>query len=97
MANIKTKQMDKTIDERENQDKAENSQLIEHTGVEGTPFTAVTDSDGTFITLGRYKLTERFDTVENAMQNMEENKWTQILNIVAIVQEKIIEKEKKTP
>lgn len=69
----------------------ENSNLIERKQIPGTLFQAIKDETGWFITISKYALTERYDTIERAMEEMEKNKWSVItIAIIAIIESKEI-------
>lgn len=65
--------------------------MIERKAIENTPFIMVHTNNKWFITLAQYKLTEPQETEEEALKEIEENKWNNILTIIAI----IIDKDKE--
>lgn len=62
----------------------ENTQLQTIEQVEGTPFMAVTNEDGTFLAMANYRLTPSFQTETQCLDYIEENKWTTVMNLFAI-------------
>lgn len=55
--------------------------------IEGTPFKLVTVEEGSFLSLGTYRLHEPRETKEEALAYMEDNKWDLILHMILILEE----------
>lgn len=65
--------------------------LIERKNVQNTPFTLVKDDKGWFVTMGEYRLSDIFETEEEAEKKAEVN-WETLIPVIAIIVEKIIKK-----
>lgn len=62
------------------------STLITHNKIEGTPFYVTGNEEkGYFIRLGDYKISEAKQTEDEAIKDLEENKWNIMVNIIATV------------
>lgn len=64
-------------------------ELIKRVEVKGTPFVAVTDEEGTFLVLGRFKMTEKFKSKKEAIEKGSELTWNNITNVLGVLIETI--------
>lgn len=83
-----TKQQDilKTQSDAENDPNLNSSQLITRKSVDGTPFYVVgTEEKGYFVVLGKYKIAETGKTEEEAIENLEKDKWKVIVNLITTI------------
>lgn len=70
-----------------------NSELIKRTEVENTPFTVITIENESFVTLGKYRLTEKFETEKEAIESASKITWDNIMQVITIM---ILNIEKET-
>lgn len=68
-------------------------ELVEHRKIEDTPFTAVRVNEDWFLTMGKYRLTEKLKTVEECQEEAKDASWMRIMQIVQIM----IEEDKLKP
>lgn len=78
--------------------KNSNLELITMDEVPGTPFKITgTEEKGYFLTLGKYRLTEYYETKTEALDRLILEQWTIMLRIITIVTEDEIERSKNNP
>lgn len=66
-----------------------NYELMKRKNIENTPFTIITiENNEHFITLGKYRLSEKYETFEEAEQNANTIDWNKIMQIIGIMIEK---------
>lgn len=63
----------------------DNAPLVEYEKIERTPFTMVKQDGYFFITIGNYLLTQRMLTYEDAMLQLEINKWEIVTNLITLI------------
>lgn len=73
----------------------ENSSLFDSEPVVNTPFTMVTTETGTFLTMGNYRITEPYQTKEEAKDQLN-NIWDIMLKLAIIVAQTEIKTREKT-
>jgi hypothetical protein len=78
--------IDTTVDVSENNS---NSTLIERENIENTPFTVITENGYSFGVMAEYRITEKYDTVEEVKQELKEITWNKIVQITALLIEKL--------
>jgi hypothetical protein len=61
------------------------SELVERVEIKETPFTAVRADAKWFLTMGKYRLTEPLDTLEECEIAAFETSWSRIMQIMAIM------------
>jgi len=66
-------------------EESKNTELIQRDKLEGTPFTIITIEDGSFGTLGEYRVTEKMKTKKEVEKYLKEPKWDTIATIVSIL------------
>lgn len=71
----------------------QNSHLIERKEVENTPFNIITQNGVSFATLGNYRLTEYKETPEEAEEEIKHITWNRLIQVTAILVEKLKDKE----
>lgn len=60
-------------------------QLTEYEQVKGTPFTAVKDNGKWYVLMGKYRLTESFETKTEAVKDAEEITYFRIMQVFQIM------------
>lgn len=74
----------------------ENNELVKRTQVEGTPFVIVTTPDGgSVVTLGKYRVSEPFETELGAIDYVGSKDWNLILSVAMLIAEEEIAKYDK--
>lgn len=64
------------------------SHLITYHKIENTPFTQVIENGvGHYAVLGNYKITPAFDTMDEMIEYIEQNKWNIVMSIAIIINE----------
>lgn len=69
-----------TIAEKQTSSKS----LIDREQINGTPFTLITTEEGSFLSIGKYKVTETQTEAECLLQ-IEEKDWNLLLNTVTAI------------
>lgn len=71
-----------------------NEELIKRTDVDGTPFTVITTPDGgSFVSLGKYRVSEPFATEKEAIKHVKSKDWNLLLAVIMLmVEDKVKEK-----
>ena len=62
-----------------------NTELVEKIEVEGTPFTIVKNEELWYILLGKYRLTEGYESKELALDEANTINWNKILQVCIII------------
>lgn len=62
-------------------------QIIEREPIEGTPFTLITTQGKSFGVLGKYALTEKYDTKEEVLDYMDKNFWNLVITVSTLTAE----------
>lgn len=68
-----------------------NSKLFEQVPIENTPFTAVKMDDKWFLTMGKYRLSEKLNSLDEVKAEAMDASWMRIMQIMRIM----IEEDKK--
>ena len=63
--------------------------------IQNSPFVMVGKDGQYFVGLGKYRITENAPSKEEALEELENNKWNVIANIAIIVTSEAMEKEMK--
>lgn len=80
--------------ENANEPPKQESTLITHKNIQNTPFTITGNEEaGYFARLGTYRITEYYETTQEAIDEIEIHKWDTILKLILIV----IKQEKENP
>lgn len=75
-------------------EKGDEKQLLEQYPIKDTPFTAVKFEDKWFLTMGKYRLTEKLNSKKECEEAAKDASWIRIMQIIKIViQEHEAEKE----
>lgn len=53
--------------------------------IEGTPFQLVSVNEGFFVSMGKYRLTEYFDTPNLAINEVKNKSWSLILSVCSVI------------
>lgn len=77
----------------ENQPKGE--YLIERIPHPGTPFIYIKDNEGWFITMGKYRLTEKTENREVLEAMVEDKDWSIIISVMSAMYSVALEEAKK--
>lgn len=72
-------------DQTGNKFKDVTEELIKVDNITGTPFTTVTTDDGTFVAMGKYRLTDVYEHKEDAILQASTNNWEFILSVMYAV------------
>jgi hypothetical protein len=62
-----------------------NEQLVEFKNITGTPFTAVRMEEKWMLTLGKYRMTEELETLEECIKASEEHDWMRIMAVMQVM------------
>jgi hypothetical protein len=65
--------------------KEENFEQIVRTEMKDSPFIVVTTKNGSFGTLGKYRLTEVYKTKEEAIDEMSNFTWNRIVQVISLI------------
>lgn len=69
-------------------EKLENTELIKHTPVEGTPFHITGNEEtGYFLRIGKYRLTDNFKTEDEVQDELFNGQWYITCNLIAVIME----------
>jgi hypothetical protein len=60
----------------------ENNQIIERNEIENTPFVMVTLEQGSFVALGNYRVSEVYETKEEAENYIKTITWDNLFNVI---------------
>lgn len=73
---------------KENSGNEENTELREERRIPNTPFTAVKLEDKWFLTMGSYRMTETYESLEELMQEeqLHNTNWNLLTNMLAAMQ-----------
>lgn len=62
-----------------------NSELLENIEIEGKPFNAIRMEDKWFLAMGKYRLTEPMNSLEEVLEDAERSDWYRVMQIMNIV------------
>jgi len=62
-----------------------NEELIKRERIEGTPFDAINEGKGWFLTMGRFKITETTEDLEELRKQTEGTNWGLLGNVVSAI------------
>lgn len=85
------KQSFKYGEETHNNESNSDKELFEMRHIEGTPFTAVKMQDQWFLSIGKYRLTEKLKSFEECVEDSKDASWFRMMQIMKIM----IEEDKK--
>ncbi len=66
-------------------------ELVERVEIEGSPFVCVTTEEGSFIVMGRFRMTKGFRKKEDAIKEATEMTWNNIVNVMSCIIESLKE------
>lgn len=67
-------------------DEEHNTELLQRIKIQNAPFEVVGNEEiGYFIAFGKYKLTTNYNTIEEAQQRIEYDKWEIMINLIIII------------
>jgi hypothetical protein len=72
-----------------------NEELIKRKEIESTPFVVVTINGKSFGSMGAYRLTESFDTEEEAENTVTKMTWNSITNVIMCIMDATLNNLKK--
>jgi len=69
-----------------------NSELLQRKPIEGTPFEAVNTGEGWFLTLGKYKLTDKKEDIVELLEEtkVKETNWEFLITTMSVIIESIL-------
>lgn len=79
---MELQQSQNTVNETHNKDS-----LIEAVPIDGTPFTAIRTDQVWFLTLGKYRLSEKLNTLQEVKDEALNSSWIRVMQIMRIVVE----------
>jgi len=71
----------------------ENHELIKRHEIKDTPFTIIEIENKFFATMGQFRLTETYDTYQEAHDKITANTWNNITNLILTLHEILKTKE----
>jgi hypothetical protein len=70
--------------------KNSSSELIKRNRIANTPFVAIkTDEGGWFLTMGKYRVSEEYETEEEVIKLVKTKDWELLMNIMTVVTESL--------
>jgi hypothetical protein len=66
-------------------------ELVKRKEINNTPFTVITTEKGSFGTMGKYRLTEVFETEKEAITNVQKMTWNRIVQVTSLITKDLIE------
>ena len=66
-------------------------ELVKRTDIVDSPFVVVTTEEGSFVTMGKYRLTEPFESEEEAIINGSEITWNRIIQVLMLINQEMEE------
>lgn len=64
----------------------ENNEIIKYSEVEDTPFTIINkENKEFFVVMGQHKVSEVFNTAEEALEDAKRADWSRVIQVVAIL------------
>lgn len=69
-------------------------EIIKKTEVDNTPFIIITINGKSFGTLGKYRITEEYHTIEQCKTELEKITWNRLIQTILLVNEIINENKK---
>lgn len=91
MKSTLSKQSQENADTLDKQN-SNSEELIERTEIKDSPFVVTTVGVGSFVTMGKYRLTEVFDRKEEAIQNAELITWNRLIQVIILLNEELKDK-----
>lgn len=64
-----------------------NEELIKKTEIKDSPFIIISTENRHFGTLGQYRLTEDYKTLEEAIMKTEKITWNRIIQVISLIHE----------
>lgn len=68
-----------------NNNESNSNELIERVPIEDTPFTAIRYDNKWFLTMGKYRLTEPTDSLEQIQEDAQRADWARVMQIMQIM------------
>jgi len=68
-------------------DPKETNELITRTEVDNSPFIIITTNGESFGTLGKYRITEPYHTIEQCKKELEKITWNRIIQVCLLLNE----------
>lgn len=89
-----TKETTDTNVEKTTNSESNTKQLVEQIAINDTPFTAIKVGENWFLALGKYRLTNQLNTLEECKAEAQDASWIRIMQIMKImIQEHELEKQ----
>lgn len=64
---------------------SKSKEMVEQQPIDGTPFTAVRVDEDWFLTMGKYRLTEKLKTIAECVEEAKDASWWRIMQIMNIM------------
>lgn len=62
-----------------------NEEIIKRERIEGTPFDAINEGDGWFLVMGRFKITEKTENIQELEEQIKGVNWGLLGNVVSAI------------
>lgn len=90
MKNTELKQSQMNVEKTDSKDSS--SELISRVDIKDTPFTIITTEEKHFGAMGRYRITELYNTYEEAVEETKKITWNRIVQVIQLVTEMLNDK-----
>jgi len=68
-------------------DKTKNEEMISRFYIPDSPFVVITTKDGSFGTLGKYRLTHEYKSKEQCIYEVQKITWNRIIQVISLINE----------
>lgn len=92
---ISAKKANSKASSKKTKEEKKEEYIIERDPVEGTPFTIITKEGKSFVTLGNTKLTQDYETKEEALDRVQNEDWYFKCAVISAITEVTIEELNK--
>jgi len=72
---------------KEADNKDSNSEIIKRKDIKNSPFIVITVEKGSFGTMGKYRITEIYETPEEVEEELKEITWNRIIQVIQLLTE----------
>lgn len=66
-----------------------NKELVERHEIENSPFTVIKTENDVFGTMGKYRITEPYDSIEECEKALKEFSWNRVMQVVMLLVEEL--------
>lgn len=77
-----------------NINKQKGEELVKRTPVENSPFQIITTNGKSFVVLGKYRITQEFDTEEECMKAINPITWERLIQVCILVADELSKQHK---